>query len=109
MHTSAMKVKKNRKKNTPKKKKLVKYSESFNLDSSLVKSFIGKKETLPSLLAGYKASLNFDISKDQESVILTVSAKHRNQVQVIVCKLVERYNKIVLITNNLITHINKNN
>ena len=107
MRSSVLKLKNAPTKKNSKKKKLVKYSESIILDPLLLKTFIGKRETLSSLIEGYKVSLKFDISKDQESIILTVSAKHRNQVQIVVRRLIERYNKIVLITNNLITYSNK--
>ena len=102
MASSAVKLQCNRKNKSRKKTQLVYYMESIIMDPSLIKSFIGKKETLPSLLAGYKVSLHFDILKDQQ-VLLKISTKHRNHLQEVISKLVGRYNKIVTITNNLIS------
>ena len=92
----------NRKNSSRKKGKSISYSDSFSLEPCLVSSFIGKKGTLDLLLQGYKASLHFNISENKKEVILKVTSKHRNYVDTIITKLVERYNKIVIITNNLI-------
>ena len=89
--------------NTSRKKaKRAMYSETLTMPVPLFKSFVGPKDTLSRLLAGYKAQLEFSLSAEQE-IVLTVTTKHRNHLNVVMGRLVDRYNKLVTIANNLIT------
>lgn len=88
--------------NTSRKKaKRTLYSETVTIPTPLFKSFVGSKDTLSQLLTGYKAKLAFSLSAEQ-NIILTVTTKHRNHLDVIMGKLVDRYNKLVTVANNLI-------
>jgi len=68
-------------------------------------SFIGKPETLPDMIKNHKVKVSFELSEDHEDVIFHITGKHRNQIDIVEGKLVDRYNKIVNITNNIITHL----
>ena len=97
-----MKKHKKRKNNSRKKSKGVSYSETMTIPTLLFKSFVGREDTLQRLLAGYKVSFDFQIANNKEDIILRVTTKHRNHLAVIMERILERYNKIVTITNNLI-------
>ena len=88
--------------NTSRKKaKRTLYSETMNIATPLLKSFVGSTDTLSQLLNGYKAKLDFTLS-NEGNVVLTVTTKHRNHLDVIMGRLVDRYNKLVTVANNLI-------
>ena len=88
--------------NTSRKKaKRTMYSETMTMPVPLLKSFVGTKNTLSGLLVGYKAQLDFSLS-DEQDIILTVTMKHRNHLDVVMGRVVDRYNKLVTIANNLI-------
>ena len=88
--------------NTSRKKaKRIMYSETMTVPAPLLKSFVGTKDTLSRLLVGYKAQLAFSLSIEQK-IILTVTMKHRNHLNIVMDRLVGRYNKLATIANNLI-------
>ena len=87
--------------NTSRKKaKRTMYSETLTMPVPLLKSFVGSKDTLSQLLAGYKAQLDFSLS-DEQDIVLTVTMKHRNHLDVVMGRVVDRYNKLVTVANNL--------
>ena len=99
--TSRMtKMRPSRKNTSRKKAKRTMYSETMTMPVPLLKSFVGSKDTLSRLLAGYKAQLDFSLS-DEKDIILTVTTKHRNHLDVVMERLVDRYNKLVTVANNL--------
>ena len=100
--TQMVKKQRKRKNKSRKKGNVNSYTECITLSPHLLLSFIGKEDTLPSLLKGYKVSLHFDLSSDKKEVLLKVTAKHRNQLDTIMTKFIDRYNKIVTISNNLL-------
>ena len=100
--TSRMtKMRPSRNNTSRKKAKRTMYSETITMPVPLFKSFVGTKDTLAKLLTGYKAQLDFSLSEDQH-IVLCVTTKHRNHLDVIMPRLVDRYNKLVIIANNLI-------
>lgn len=100
--TSRMKKMRPSRNNTSRKKaKRTMYSETMTMPVPLLKSFVGSKDTLSRLLAGYKAQLDFSLS-DEQDIILTVTMKHRNHLNIVMGRLVDRYNKLVTVANNLI-------
>ncbi len=99
--TSRMtKMRPSRNNTSRKKAKRTMYSETMTMPVPLLKSFVGSKDTLSRLLAGYKAQLDFSLS-DEQDIILTVTMKHRNHLDVVMGRLVDRYNKLVTVANNL--------
>ena len=99
--TSRMtKMRPSRNNTSRKKAKRTMYSETLTMPVPLLKSFVGSKDTLVKLLKGYKAQLDFSLSSEQK-IILTVTMKHRNHMDVVMGRLVGRYNKLVTVANNL--------
>ena len=104
--TSRMtKMRPSRNNTSRKKSNRAAYSESMVMPLALFKSFVGPKDNISTLLTGYKVSLDFSLSEDKKSVVLSVTAKHRNHLEVIMTRLVDRYNKLVTITNSLIAAV----
>ena len=102
-----MKRRTKRKNGSRKRKKGISYTESITIPCMLIKTFIGKEDTLPAVLKGYKASLHFGVDEDKKNIILRVTTKHRNHLEDIIIKLIERYNKIAAITNNIMDSFQK--
>ena len=101
MTSRMIKARSSRNNTSRKKAKRTMYSETMTMPVPLLKSFVGSKDTLSQLLAGYKAQLDFSLS-DKQDIILTVTMKHRNHLDVVMGRLVDRYNKLATIANNLI-------
>jgi len=91
-----------RRSNKHQKKSL--HTEKLEIDKDIFLKFIGKEDTLSSLVNGLKVSLLCQMGEDK--VVVLVKGKNKYNVQEVYGKLVERYNKIVRIVNNLITHYN---
>ena len=101
MTSRMIKARSSRNHTSRKKSKRTVYSESITMPVPLFKSFVGSKDTPAKLMTGYKAQLDFSLSEDQQ-IVLCVTTKHRNHLGVIMPRLVDRYNKLVIIANNLI-------
>ena len=101
MKSSQMKKHRKRKNNSRKKGKSISYSETMTLPPMLTPTFIGKGNTLQDIIGEYKVNLHFDLSADKKTVILHVTTKHRNHLDIIMLKLIERFNNIITITNNI--------
>lgn len=94
-----------RKNRSRKKTKSITHTYPLQFKSRLMHSFIGKPETLPDMIKNHKVKVRLELSEDRENVIFYITGKHRNQIEIVADKFVERYNKIVKITNNIITSI----
>ena len=94
-----------RKNRSRKKTKSIAHTHVLRFKSRLMHSFIGKPETLPNMTKNHKVRVRFELSENYEDVIFYITGKHRNQIEIVENKFIDRYNKIVKITNNIITSI----
>ena len=90
---------------SPKKAKSSTYKQTLKFESHLMKSFVGKQDTLPNMIKGYKVKVSLAFSDDQQYVFFHIMGKHRNQIAIVSDKFIDRYNNIVRITNNVITSL----
>ncbi len=94
-----------RKNRSRKKTKSDIHTHTLEFESRLMRSFIGKSDTLPDLINNHKVKVRFELSEDNQHVLFHITGKHPNQIEIVVDKFVKRYNKIVNITNNIITSL----
>ena len=63
---------------------------------------MGKPDTLPNIVKPFsKVKVTFTLSENEENVTFYISGKHRNRVHAVTEKFIDRYNRIMDITCNI--------